>query len=79
MYSALVTALSNMLSNFFKLKTTQIENQSEINIIEDKKDYKKATDIAEKIIEIAKKYKKEMTFKDRLQLFRLCEKFQKYN
>ena len=55
MYSALVTAISNMLAKFFELKITGIENQAQSSVIEDKRDYKKATDIAEKIIEIAQK------------------------
>lgn len=79
MYSALITAISNMFSKLFELKTTQVENQSTTQVIEDKKDYKKATNIAEKIIDITQKYKPEMTFAHRLKFARLCEDFKKYN
>ena len=79
MYSALVTAISNMLAKFFELKITGIENQAQSSVIEDKRDYKKATDIAEKIIEIAQNYKSDMTFAHRLKFVHLVKKKKKYN
>ena len=48
-------------------------------IIKDKKDYKKATNIAEKIIDIAQQYKADMTFAHRLKFVRLVQAFKKYN
>lgn len=79
MYSALITAISNMFAKLFELKTVKVENRPTTEIIEEKKDYKKGTDIAEKIIEIAQRYKQEMTFSHRLKFSHLCEQFKKYN
>ncbi len=79
MYKTLLTAIGNMLTKLFELKKTQVENQATTEIIDDKKDYKKATNIAEKIIEISQKYKQEMTFADKLNFSHLVQKFQKYN
>lgn len=79
MYSALITAISNMFSKLFEFKTVQIENQAQTEVISDKKDYKKATDIAEKIIDIAENYKPEMTFAHRLKFVHLVQNFKKHN
>lgn len=79
MYSAMITAISKMLSKLFEFKTSQVENQAQTEVIEDKKDYKKATDIAEKIIDIAEKYKPEMTFAHRLKFTHLVQNFKKHN
>ncbi|MBS4760279.1 MAG: hypothetical protein KHX03_06240 [Clostridium sp.] len=79
MYSALIKAIADMFSKFFELKAVQTENLSTTEIIEDKKDYKKATNIAEKIIAITNKYKKQMTFADRMRFAHLCESFYKHN
>ena len=77
--SCMVSAIGNMFAKLFEFKTAQIENQATTDIIEDKKDYKKATNIAEKIINLSKKYKSKMTFADKLNFSHLCEKFNKYN
>lgn len=74
-----VSALSTMFAKLFELKTVTTEQRPTTEIIQDKKDYKKATDIAEKIIDIVQKYKPEMTFADRLRFSRLCESFKKHN
>lgn len=79
MYSALITAISNILSKLFEFKTAQVENLAQTDVIEDKKDYKKAIDIAEKIIDIAEKYKTEMTFAHRLRFAHLVQDFKKHN
>lgn len=79
MYSALITAISNMFSKLFEFKTAQVENQAQTEVIEDKKDYKKATDIAEKIIDIAQNYKQKMTFAHRLRFVHLVQNFKKHN
>lgn len=63
----------------FEWKTTKTQHQSETEIIKDKKDYKKATNIAEKIIDIAQQYKADMTFAHRLKFVRLVQAFKKYN
>lgn len=79
MYSSVITAVSELFTKFFELKRTQIENQSQTEIIEEKTDYKKATNIAEKIIDIAEKYTKYMTFAHRLRFVHLVQTFKKYN
>lgn len=79
MYSSMITAISNMFSKLFEFKTTRIENQAQNEVIEDKKDYKKAVDIAEKIIDIAFKYKQKMTFAHRLKFTHLVQNFKKHN
>lgn len=79
MYSALITSLSNLFARLFEWKTTKTQHQSETEIIKDKKDYKKATNIAEKIIDIAQQYKADMTFAHRLKFVRLVQTFKKYN
>ena len=48
-------------------------------LIENKKDYKKAVDIAEQIIDIAQNYKSKMTFAHRLKFVHLVNDFKKYN
>ena len=71
--------LSNLFAMLFEWKTTKTQHQSETEIIKDKKDYKKATNIAEKIIDIAQQYKADMTFAHRLKFVRLVQAFKKYN
>ena len=79
MYTQIISAISDMLSEIFKFKTKQIEKQSETVMICDKKNCEKASNIAEKIIKISTKYKNDMTISDRLRLIRLIEKFEKYD
>ena len=79
MFGYMISAIGNMFAKLFEFKTAQVENQATTEIIEDKKDYKKATNIAEKIINLSKKYRSKMTFADRLNFSHLCEKFNKYN
>ena len=77
--SAAVEAVSNAVKSVFDFASTAKENQSETEVIKEKRDYKKATDIAEKIIKIAEIYKPDMSFVHRLELSNLIEKFKKYN
>ena len=79
MVTVLVTAISNLLTGVFKFKTAKIENIACVDVVEDKKDYKKAVDIAEKIISIAEYYKADMTFSHRLKFCHLVESFKKHN
>lgn len=79
MYTQLLSSIGNLLSKLFEFKSVQITNQTTTEIIDEKKDYKKAVNIAEKIINIAQKYKSEMTIADRLSFLKQVEKFQKYN
>lgn len=79
MYTQLLSSIGNLLSKLFEFKSVQIINQTTTEIIDEKKDYKKAVNIAEKIINIAQKYKSEMTMADRLRFSKQVKKFQKYN
>lgn len=79
MFIQLSNSICNLFSSIFKFKSTKIENQTTTNLISDKKDYKEATNIAEKIISITNKYKHKMSFADRLKYCHLSEKFQKFN
>lgn len=79
MYSALITSFSNMMAKLFEFKTRKIENIAQIELVVDKKDYKKAVDIAEKLIEIADVYKNQMTFAHKLKFSHLVEDFKKHN
>ncbi len=72
-------SICNLFGRLFEWRAAEAEHVCESDIIKDKKDYKKATDIAEKIIKIAEYYKSEMTFTHRLRFSRLVEKFKKYN
>ena len=71
--------ICNLFSNIFKFKSTKIENQTTSDIINDKINYKEATNIAEKIIAITNKYKSQMSFVDKLKYSHLNEKFKKLN
>jgi len=79
MFSAVFMAVSNLLSSVFSFKTAKLENIACVDVVEDKKDYKKAVDIAEKIIAIADNYKSEMTFSHRLKFCHYIEDFRKHN
>ena len=79
MYVQLITAISNMFEGLFKFKKTKIENQATSEIIHEKKDYKKATNIAEKLIRLCTKYKTKMSFSDQLKFSNLSKNFEKYN
>lgn len=79
MYAQILASFSNLFKGLFELKKTKIENQATTNIINDKQDYKKATNIAEKIIRITTKYKRLMTFSDRLKFTSLIKDFEKFN
>ncbi len=74
-----IASISTMFAKLFEYKTVEVEQKPTIEIIKDKKDYKKATNIAENIIELAQRYKQDMTFADRLRFARLCESFKKHN
>lgn len=65
---------------FSKLLTTKqkkIEKQESIDILTDKKDLKKAGNIAEQIIEITLNYKFLMSKKDQRKIESLVKKFNK--
>lgn len=79
MFSGMFEAFFTMFGKLFECKKSAIENQATAEIIEEKKDYKKATDIAENIIAIAVRYKSEMAASDRKLLDKYIEKFKKVN
>ena len=77
--SAAISSLSNMFSKFFELKTVENQNLPTTEIIDDKRDFKKALNVAEKIINLVQKYKSKMTFSDRLRFAHLSESFFRHN
>ena len=79
MFSGFLTAMTETLGKLFEWRTCTLEHESETEIIKDKQDYKKATNIAEKIIKIAQCYKPEMSFIHRIEFSRYVEQFKKYN
>ncbi len=79
MFSFIINSIGNVLAKFFEFEKSKVENQVQTEIIENKKDYKKAVDIAEQIIDIAQNYKSKMTFAHRLKFVHLVNDFKKYN
>lgn len=65
MLKALESAL-DMLKSVFDFAATAKENQSETEIINDKKDCEQANNDALKALKIADKYKEYFTMKDRI-------------
>ena len=74
---ATVQALLNCLTQFFNYKKVKTENQNETEIIDDKRDLKKAADTAEQIIEISLKYQSLMSRADRNKLNSRIKRFNK--
>lgn len=76
----------NFFKSFFSMsekiadaEKSIIEHRAENDIIKDKHNYKKATDIAERIIMITQKYQKWMKPQDKRILDKLITQFNKYN
>lgn len=78
-YSALIQSFLDCISYFTKYSTVKVENQETTNIISDKKDLKKASNLAEQIIIIANKYQSFMTRRDQRKFKSLIKKFNKVN
>ncbi len=76
-FSALGSAFFDCISNLINYQSTRVEHQESTSLVGDKKDLKKATNIAEQIIEIARKYESSMTSKDQRKLKSLIKKFNK--
>lgn len=72
-----IKALLDCLTQFFSYKKVKTENQDETEIIDDKRDLKKAADIAEQIIEISLRYQSSMPRSDRNKLNSLIKHFNK--
>ena len=64
--SSIIKAVSDAFKSVFDFATTAKENQSETEIINDKKDCEQANDDALKALKIADKYKEYFTMKDRI-------------
>ena len=76
-FSALGKAFFDFLSTFLSFQTSKVENQETTSLVGDKKDLKKASNIAEQIIEITRKYESSMSKKDRRRFKSLIKKFNK--
>ena len=76
-YSIFFQSLLDCVQQIINYKTKKIEKQESIDIITDKKDLKKAGNIAEQIIEITLNYKFLMSKKDQRKIESLVKKFNK--
>jgi len=74
---ATVQAFLNCLAQFFNYKKVKTENQDATEIIDDKRDLKKAVDISEQIIQISLKYQNQMSRPDSRKLDSLIKQFDK--
>lgn len=72
-----IQAMLNCLTQFFSYKKVKTENQDEAEIIDDKRNLKKAADIAEQIIQISLRYQSSMSRSDRNKLNSLIKRFNK--
>lgn len=79
MWGSAIAALGEMFAKLFEWRTSEVEHQSETEVIKDKKDYKKANEEAVKAFKVAEKYKDDMTLKDRICFVQHCRRFEKYN
>ena len=78
MYSTVIAAIAKMFGHLFDWQKAKAEHLLEADVLDDKKDYKKATDIAEKIIKIAECYEAKMNPLQRWNFRHLCNQFRKY-
>lgn len=79
MITAAVTAFCEMVKQGFATLQSDIEHKLEGTVIKDKKDLKKATNVAEKIILLMDRYKNFLTEKDLKEYNKLKKRFLKYN
>ena len=75
----LIQSFFNMGEKIADTQKTIVEHQSEKEVIKDKHSYKKAINIAERIIMITQKYQQWMKPRDKQMLAKLIEQFNKYN
>jgi hypothetical protein len=75
--TAAIQAFCSCIEKFLQYKNTAVEKQAETDIICDKKDFKKAVNLAEEIIAIARKYESSMSKLDRRKLKSLVKRFNK--
>lgn len=77
--SAALQAFFEAIKELAGCRKVTIENQTTTEIVDDKRDYKKAINYAEKIILITDKYVKQMSFIDRCKYYKTRNKFYKWN
>lgn len=75
--SAAVEAASNAIKSVFDFASTAKENQSETEIIKEKRDLEDAVNTAEEIIELFNKYQFHLSDDDWKSFKRLVKKFNK--
>jgi hypothetical protein len=75
--TAAIQAFCSCIEKFFQYKNTSVGKQAETDILCDKKDLKKAANLAEEIIAIARKYESSMSKPDRRKLKSLIKRFNK--
>lgn len=73
-----ITAIAEMFANFFNWRTVSIENQASSEIIEDKRDIKKACLYAEKAFEMVSLSAKFSSPKMQKRYKRYVKLFRKY-
>lgn len=73
--SSIIKAVSDALKSVFDFASTAKENQSETEIIKEKRDLKKATNIAEDAFKLIFKYYTSMSESDRKKLKSLYDDF----
>ena len=75
--SAAVEAVSNAIKSVFDFASTAKENQSETEIIKEKRDLESAVNTAEEIIELFDKYQTYLSDDDWKSFKKLVKKFNK--
>ena len=75
--SKAVEAASNAIKSVFDFASTAKENQSETEIIKEKRDLEDAVNTAEEIIELFNKYQFDLSDDDWKSFKRLVKKFNK--
>lgn len=76
-FCTMFKSLFDCISQLAKYGQIKVENQETTLIIKDKEDLEKAGNYAERIIEIALKYKSSMSKRDQQKLKSLVKKFNK--
>lgn len=79
MISSAITAFFEMLKQFFATKQTGIQECTTTEIVKEKKQLKKASDITENILDITDKYYNLFDKKDKRRYTLLKKKFKRSN
>jgi len=75
----MIQSFFNMGEKIADAEKTIVEHRAEKEVIKDKHNYKKAINIAERIIMITQKYQQWMKPHDKQMLSKLISQFNKYN